>query len=77
MEGLQLLVISKTTNQFFSQNKILIDRIDMIAQVWENKEFENQNHKEKLLKKLLDSYRNEDQKPIPKDSIFLWIFQPF
>jgi len=39
--------------------------------VRENKEFENQNHKEKLLGKLLDSYRNEDQKPIPKDSIFL------
>ena len=49
----------------------------MIAQVWENKEFEKQNYKEKLLEKLLDSYRNEKQKPITKDSIFLWFFQPF
>ena len=49
----------------------------MIAQVWENKEFEKQNHEEKLSGKLLDSYTNEEQKPIPKNSIFLWFFQPF
>ena len=54
-----------------------IDRIDMIPQVWENKEFGNKKHKEKLLGKLLNGYRNEEQKSIPKDSIFLWIFQPF
>ena len=27
-----------------------------------NKEFGNQNHKEKFLKKLLERYKNEDQK---------------
>jgi len=54
------MVITKTTNQFSSQNKILIDRIDMIAQVWKNKEFGKQNHKENLLGKLLDSYRNDE-----------------
>ena len=35
------------------------------------------NHKEKLLGKLLDGYRNEEQKPTPKDSIFLWFFEHF
>ena len=33
----------------------------MIAQVWENKVFENQNHKEKYLRKILDRDRNKDQ----------------
>ena len=32
------------------------------------------NHKEKLLEKLLDGYRNEEQKSIPKDSIFFDFF---
>ena len=46
----------------------------MIDQVWEYKEFEKQDHKENHFGKLLDCYKNEEQKPILKDYIFLWIF---
>ena len=33
----------------------------MIAQVWENKVFENENNNEKHLEKILDRYENKDQ----------------
>ena len=42
----------------------------MIAQVWENKVFENKNNKEKHLGKLIDRYENKNQNQIPNDSLF-------
>jgi len=66
----QPLVILKDHKQFFlqKQNK---DRIDMIAQLWENKVFGNENNKDKLLEKILDRYWNKDSKTnLPKTLFF-------
>ena len=68
------MVITIDHKQYFLQKHDPIDRIDMIAQVWENKVFGNQNHRERYLKKILKWNRNIDQNQFPKDSIFLWFF---
>ena len=74
MEGLQLLVVSTSYKLIFSLNKILTYRIDMKAQVWENKEFENKKHKEKLLRKTLDW--NKDQNNSQRVLLFLDFLNP-
>ena len=72
-------MITKITNNFgdhkdhkliFSQKQDPIDRIEMIAQVWENKVFKNEDNKEKFLGKILDRYWNED----PKTNILKILF---
>ena len=53
-----------------SQKQDPIDRIDMIAQVWENKVFGKENNKEKYLKKIPNRFVKKDQNQFPKDSLF-------
>ena len=48
----------------------------MIAQVWENKEFEKQITRKKLLKKTLDRNINEDQNQFPKTLFFFDFSNP-
>ena len=48
----------------------------MISSSVKHKEFENQKYKEKLLRKLLGYKGNEEQKSIPKTSLFFDFFNP-
>ena len=42
----------------------------MIAQVWENKVFGNENNKEKHLRKIPNRFVKKDQNQFPEDSLF-------
>ena len=49
----------------------------MIAEVGENKVFENENNKEKYLKKILNRFVKKAQNQFLKDSLFFDFFNTF